>query len=99
MSSHYWNGSQCRIHYFFNIISKKLLILIPLLVLKKPYGTFCSSSSQCDETAGLKCPTSTGTCNCPFNSTTIFCDCSFGEYYDNTTNMCSMSCLISNYLF
>ncbi len=57
---------------------------------KISYGSFCSSSSQCDETAGLTCPTSTGTCNCPLNSTKIFCDCTFGEYYDNTTNMCSM---------
>ncbi len=60
----------------------------------------CTSSSQCDNTEGLICPKTKGICNCPISSTTIFCDCSSGQYYDYTTKVCSMCCfLISKNLF
>ncbi len=71
----------------------KLSQYIFFLVNAKTYGMSCTSSSQCDNTAGLICPTTLGVCNCPLSSTTKFCDCSFGQYYDYTLNMCSMCCL------
>ena len=58
------------------------------LALKLGYGSSCSGSSQCNDTAGFMCPYTTGICNCPINSSSIFCDCSFGQYYDYTLNMC-----------
>ena len=46
-----------------------------LIELKKSYGTSCTSSGQCNDTAGLICPLTTGSCNCPLTSNPIFCDC------------------------
>ena len=35
----------------------------------------CSNSNECDNSLGLICPATTLLCNCPSNSSSIFCDC------------------------
>lgn len=51
---------------------------------KKTYTISCSTSYQCNDLLGLVCPNTTGVCNCPFLSSSIFCDCKRdfnNEYY------------------
>lgn len=56
--------------------------------MKKSYTVPCTQTNECDDTAGLICPSTTGTCNCPVASSTIFCDCPVGYFYDYTNNTC-----------
>ena len=70
----------------FNLNETYKLYLI--LALKKGYGVSCTSSTQCNNAAGLICPTTVGSCNCPLNQSSIFCDCASGRYYDYTSNTC-----------
>lgn len=35
----------------------------------------CASSNECNDAFGLICPKTTGNCNCPLVSTTLFCEC------------------------
>jgi hypothetical protein len=54
--------------------------------LKKQYTVVCGSSGECNDAIGLICPSTTGTCNCPVTSNSIFCDCkrvANSEYYWN----------------
>ena len=56
---------------------------------RKTYGVSCLYTNQCFTSLGLKCPTTTETCNCPLTSSTIFCDCqrsSNNEYFWNGTS-------------
>jgi hypothetical protein len=39
------------------------------------YTDPCTFSIECDQSVGLICPTTTGTCDCPEPSNTIFCKC------------------------
>lgn len=66
---------------------------------KKSYGVACNQSSQCNDLAGLICPTLPNQCNCPFNTSAIFCDCPTGYYYDNTTLNCSKLPITNNEAF
>lgn len=43
--------------------------------MKNSYGVSCTSTEQCNSVYGLICPSASGTCNCPLNSSTVFCDC------------------------
>ena len=49
-----------------------------VLVQWHTYQEVCTSSSQCDSTKGLSCPTTSGQCNCPTTSTAYNCDCDNG---------------------
>ncbi len=54
--------------------------------MKKQYTVLCGSSGECNDAIGLICPSTTGTCNCPVTSNSIFCDCkrvANSEYYWN----------------
>lgn len=46
------------------------------------------NSVECDNSVGLICPSAIGTCNCPINSSSIFCEClrlNNNEFYWNGT--------------
>ena len=63
-----------------------LLNLSNFSVIKKSYSIPCTSSYECNSFVGLQCPNTTGNCNCPMNSSSIFCDCTRtmnNEYYWN----------------
>lgn len=52
----------------------------------KQYGSSCLYSYECNSALGLSCPLTINTCNCPLNSSSIFCDCTRdfnNEYYWN----------------
>lgn len=51
----------------------------------KSYFTYCSSSSQCDSTLQHF---NTQTANCPSVSILNYCDCPYGQYYDQAYNKC-----------
>lgn len=57
--------------------------------MKKTYSISCMSTFECDNTAGLICPTTLNQCNCPLNSSTRFCDCPNGYYFDYIKANCS----------
>jgi hypothetical protein len=72
----------------FSILLTSLKIFF-FPVIKQTYATSCSFSAQCNDSAGLTCPITCSTCNCPIASSSIFCDCSQGYYFDYGLNMCS----------
>lgn len=73
----------CNYGYAWNATANACQILFTGL-----YGVPCYINSDCNATMGLVCPNKTGTCNCPLNSSSIFCDCPTGYYYNYSTNKC-----------
>ena len=60
------------------IFQHNLINFLNVLVALYTYQVACASSSQCDSTKGLSCPTTSGQCNCPTTSTAYNCDCDNG---------------------
>lgn len=87
-TGYYWDGTRCSklIYNYFSCNISSLFILI-IEGLLKSYTSACSAFYECNNAIGLVCPlTTTGSCNCPVNSSSIFCDClrNYGnEYYWN----------------
>jgi hypothetical protein len=94
------NLCACPTGYFWltSICGKFMLLVIflfilydllwPFVVALYSYQEACTSSSQCDSTKGLSCPTKAGQCNCPTSSTAYKCDCSTGYYWDSSSSQC-----------
>jgi hypothetical protein len=65
---------------------------------KYKYAEECDKKrgdNECDNTKGLVCPSTTNTCNCPVLSSTIFCDCNYGTYWDYDEDKCGNITLLS----
>ena len=60
----------------YDILIYFIIVLVPLYT----YQEACTSSSQCDSSKGLSCPTTAGQCNCPTTSTAYKCDCPSGNF-------------------
>jgi hypothetical protein len=58
------------------------------LILAGSYTDFCMRTSHCDASKGLYCPKTKDLCNCPIKSSSIFCDCKIGFYWDFTDEKC-----------
>ena len=55
---------------------------------KLSYQDPCKSSSECDDTKMLICPTRDGECDCPNVSYANHCDCPSGYFWDNIDKKC-----------
>ena len=59
-------------------------LLVRFQTINKSYFAPCTYNTDCDNTIGLQCSASDGTCNCPAVITKGHCDCSSGYFWNGT---------------